>query len=136
VGLWAVLAVKTDSRRTCLAALMDWQGAHPPTSEAIAGHRVAAQGWAHGLTIQKNGGKLLGERSLGLDRIRGLLEVSHRMGGTVILYEGATGLRPASHEEAATLPVLETWGFRYVTRLAERLLIQHRPVPPDAHGGV
>jgi hypothetical protein len=33
---------------------------------------------------------ILGRRDLGLDGIRGLREVTHRGGGTVMVYEGAT----------------------------------------------
>ena len=109
-GRWAcgrVLAVKTQSdayfpgnSRTFLAALMYWQGDQPPTTEAIAGRQVLAQGWAHVRSIQLNGQMILGRRDLGLDGIRGLREVTHRGGGTVMVYEGATPLRPATREEA------------------------------------
>ena len=97
-GRWAcgrVLAVKTQSdahfpgnSRTFLAALMCWQGDERPTAEAIAGQQVLAQGWAHVRSIQLNGQMILGRRDLGLDGIRGLREVTHRGGGTVMVYEG------------------------------------------------
>src|SRR5689334_9354260 len=84
-GRWAcgrVLASKTESdsyfpgnSRAFLAALMEWEGDDPPTAEGIAGYQVVAQGWAHVLTIQKNGGQILGERHLDLDGIRGLRQV-------------------------------------------------------------
>ena|SRR5665647_44358 len=41
--------------RLFLAALMSWQGDQAPSADAIAGHQVIAQGWAHVVTIQKNG---------------------------------------------------------------------------------
>jgi len=117
-GRWAcgrVLAVKAESdayfpgnRRTFLAALMDWEGDQPPTPEGIAGGRVVAQGWAHVRTIQLNGRLILGCRDLRLDGIRGLREVTHRGGGTVMVYEGPAALRPATREEAATMPVFST----------------------------
>ena len=134
-GRWAcgrVLAVKNrpdayfpGNTRTFLAALMDWESAQPPSGIAIAGHRLLAQGWAHVLTIQRNGKRVLGERSLELDGVRGLREVTHRAGGMVMLYEGATPLRPATREEAATLPVLSTWGSTFITALAERHFAEH-----------
>jgi len=34
---------------------MSWQGDQAPSADAIAGHQVIAQGWAHVVTIQKNG---------------------------------------------------------------------------------
>ena len=75
---------------------MDWEGDEPPTAEAIAGRQVLAQGWAHVRSIQRNGRVILGCRDLGLDGIGGMREVTHRGGGTVMLYEGATPVRPAT----------------------------------------
>ena len=137
-GRWAcgrVLAVKAGSdsyfpgnSRTFLAALMHWEGDEPPTAEDIAGRQVLAQGWAHVGSIQRNGRVILGCRDLGLDGIRGLREVTHRGGGTVMLYEGATPLRPATREEAATMPVFSTWGLKVISVLAERLFVKRQPL--------
>jgi len=137
-GRWAcgrVLAVKTQAdayfpgnSRMFLAALMGWQGDEPPAAEAIAGGQVLAQGWAHVKSIRLNGQVILGCRDLGLDGIRGLREVTHRGGGTVILYEGAVPLRPATAEEAASMPVLSTWGLTVISVLAERLFVKHLPL--------
>lgn len=142
-GRWAcgrVLAVRSDSgayfpgnTRMFLAGLMDWVGERPPTAEAIAGHELIEQGWAHVRAIQRNGGQVLGERPLEMDGIRGLRKVTHRVGGTVMLYEGAVPLRPASREEAATLPVLETWGFGFIAKLAERRFVERPPNPVHPH---
>jgi hypothetical protein len=137
-GRWAcgrVLAVKTradayfpGNRRMFLAALMGWHGDEPPTAGAIADREVLAQGWAHVKSIQLNGQMILGCRDLELDGIRGLREVTHRGGGTVMLYEGAIPLRPATAEEAATIPVLSTWGLTVISVLAERLFVKHLPL--------
>jgi hypothetical protein len=107
---------------------MDWAGDEPPTAERIAGGRVVAQGWAHVRSIQLNGRLVLGCRDLRLDGIRGLREVTHRGGGTVMLYEGATPLRPATRQEAATMPVLSTWGFKVISGLAEHLFVKRLPL--------
>lgn len=130
-----VLAVKTKSdayfpanSRTFLAALMHWEGNEPPAAEAIAGRQVLAQGWAHVRSIQRNGRVILGCRDLELDGIRGLREVTHRGGGTVMLYEGATALRPATRDEAATIPVFSTWGLNVISVLAERLFVKRQPL--------
>ena len=141
-GRWAcgrVLAIKKKSdqyfpgnSRTFLAALMDWEGDEPPTADDISGHEVVAQGWAHVLTIQNNGRLILGHRDLALDGIRGLRRVTHRGGGTVMLYEGATPLRPATRDEAATMPVFGTWGFKVISVLAERLFVTRLPLSADA----
>lgn len=137
-GRWAcgrVLSVKTEAddyfpgnSRLFLAALMSWQGDQAPSADAIAGHQVIAQGWAHVVTIQKNGERLLGDRDLELDGIRGLREVTHRGGGTVMIYEGATPLRSATKEEAATMPVFSTWGLKVISLLAERAFVEGVPL--------
>jgi hypothetical protein len=137
-GRWAcgrVLAVQTEpdayfpgNSRTFLAALMHWEGDEPPTAETIAGRQVLAQGWAHVGSIQRNGRVILGCRDLGLDGICGLREVTHRGGGTVMLYEGATPVRPATRDEAATMPVFSTWGLNVISVLAERLFVKRQPL--------
>jgi Immunity protein 26 len=107
------------SRMIFLAALMDWVGDAPPTQDELIGRNVIAQGNAHVRTIRQTGGVVLGCRALHLDRITGLREVTHRGGGTVYLYEGATRLRAATREEAASLQVRGTWGFNVIRLLAE-----------------
>ncbi len=101
-------------------AVLDWDGDEPPSAETIAGGQVVAQGWAHILTIRKDGRLVLGHRDLAFDGIVGLREGTHRSGGTVLLHEGATPLRPATSEEAASMPVLSTWGLRVISAPANR----------------
>ena len=143
-GRWAcgrVLAVKTKAdayfpgnSRMFLAALMGWHGDEPPAAEAIADRQVLAQGWAHVKSIRLNGQLILGCRDLELDGIRGLREVTHRAGGTVMLYEGAIALRPATAEEANAMPVLSTWGFNVISVLAERLFVKRLPLAGQGAG--
>ncbi|HEX4983649.1 MAG TPA: hypothetical protein VFV63_18220, partial [Ilumatobacteraceae bacterium] len=130
-----VLAVKRESdayfpgnSRIFLAGLMGWDSDDPPTADGLIDSVLVAQGWAHIVTIQRNGGQILGHRDLALDGIRGLREVSHRGGGTVMLYEGATAVRPATVEEAAVMPVMSTWGYKVISVLAERLFVQRLPL--------
>jgi len=111
------------NRRLFLAGLVDWVGVAPPDAESIAGAVLLDNGMAHVKTIQETGGQILGVRSLDLDGVTGLLRVSHRSGGTVYVYEGAVRLRVATREEAATLPVLATWGYRSIVHKAERAFI-------------
>lgn len=138
-GRWAcgrVLAVKTEDdayfhgdSRTFFAALMDWSGDRPPTADALAGRPILTQGWAHVRAIQHNGQFVLGYRPLDLDGIRGLLAVSHRSGGTVMLYEGAAPLRPATRAEAASMPILGTWGIGVVSAVTEQVFVKGLPLP-------
>jgi hypothetical protein len=48
-------------RRMFLAGLLDWTSSMPPTSTAIAGHRIKDRGYAHIKAITENGGDILGE---------------------------------------------------------------------------
>jgi hypothetical protein len=102
---------------------MDWSGEAEPTVEAIAGSNVIAQGNMNVITLKDTQSKVLGYRDLFLDDISGLLQISHRSGGTVWLYEGATRLRPATIDERQNLPLLGTWGRRFIQKLAEKYLV-------------
>lgn len=83
--------------RIFLAGLMDWSGDEPPTAQAIAGHKLLEQGRTHVAAITDTGSKILGQRDLELDGLPGLLQVSHRGGGTVWLSraEEASAPQPA-----------------------------------------
>jgi hypothetical protein len=111
------------------AALVDWVGDEPPTADGIAGASLLEQGNAHVKTIRRNGQFLLGHRDLALDGIVGLRTVTHRAGGVVYLYEGARRLRPATREEAASLPVMSTWGFKVITVIAEKVFVRGEALP-------
>jgi hypothetical protein len=111
--------------RIFLAGLMDWSGSGPPTSEAIAGCGILAQGSMHVVAIRDTGSLIIGQRDLELDGITGLQEISHRAGGTVWLYEGGLRLRPATAEERRTMPVMSGWGRRFIQILAEKHFVHH-----------
>lgn len=108
---------------------MDWSGPEPPTSDNIAGTALLDNGLAHVKTIQAHGRWILGWRSLEEDSITGLSKLSHRAGGTVYVYQGATRLRPATPDEQHHLAVLSTWGYSVIHRLAERRFVQGLPLP-------
>jgi hypothetical protein len=113
--------------RIFLAGLMDWFGDEPPTAQAIAGHKLLDHGLAHVAAITDTGSKILGQRGLGQDGLSGLLQVSHRGGGTVWLYEGGRRLRAATAQERQALPVMSVWGRRVIVLLAERHLVRREP---------
>lgn len=119
----------TGSSKTFFAGLMDWVGLHPPTAETISGCQLLANGVAHILTVRANGRFILGRRDLAEDGIVGLRSVSHRLGGTPYVYEGARRYRPATRDEAATLPLISNWGYRVVARLAEHSFVTGRRLP-------
>ena len=110
-----------------LAGLMDWSGNDPPTAQAIAGHKLLEQGRAHVAAITDTGSTILGQRDLEPDALRGLLQVSHRGGGTVWLYEGGRRLRAATGQEQQTLPVMPVWGRQVIVLLAGRHLARREP---------
>jgi len=111
--------------RIFLAGLMDWSGSGPPTSEAIAGCGILAQGRMHVAAISDTPSVILGRRDLELDGLTGLREVSHRGGGTVWLCQGGQRLRPATADECRTLPVMSVWGRRVMQVLAETRFVHH-----------
>ena len=113
--------------RIFLAGLMDWSGYEPPTAQANAGCKLLEQGRVHVAAITDTGSKILGHRDLGQDGLSGLLQVSHRGGGTVWLYEGGKRLHTATRQEQQTLPVMSVWGRRVVVLLAERHLLRREP---------
>lgn len=107
---------------------MDWVSEAPPGFESLAGAGdLIDNGEAHIKAITETGGEILGIRPLDADGIEGLIRVSHRAGGTVHLLRGATRLRAATAEEAATLPVLATWGYRSITVKAEARFVGRGP---------
>lgn len=111
------------NNRIFVAGLMNWTGDHPPDSEAIADSELIAQGSMHVIGLTDSGSQILGRRALELDGISGLLELSHGGGGTVWLFRGGARLRPASDEEQRTLPIMSSWGRRYIVALANDLLL-------------
>lgn len=113
--------------RIFLAGLMDWSGDEPPTARAIAGCKLLEQGRVHVAAVTDTGSKILGQRDLELDGLSGLLQVTHRGGGTAWLYEGGKRLRAATGEERQTLPVMSVWGRRVIVLLAERHLRRRAP---------
>ncbi|MET9312999.1 hypothetical protein ABZX12_14305 [Kribbella sp. NPDC003505] len=50
------------------------------------------------------------------------------MGGTVGLYRDGRMVRAGTADEARDLPVIGTWGFAFIVRVAERAFVDHKPV--------
>jgi hypothetical protein len=113
------------SRMLFLAGLLDWVGDTPPTSRAIEGASLMAQGFAHIKAITTTGAAILGQRDLDADEIVPALWRSHEAGGTVWIYEGARRLRPATSADRE-LPVMSTWGYSVITVLAEQRFVGTR----------
>ena len=59
----------SGGRTRFIAAILDWVGGSPPSSEAIAGSPVLSVGNAHVRLISFDGGAILGERPLAADGI-------------------------------------------------------------------
>ena len=60
---------RTGGRTRFIAAILDWVGDSPPSSEAIAGSVVLNVGNAHVRLVSFGGGAILGERPLAADSI-------------------------------------------------------------------
>ena len=65
----AVPAFGPRDRKGIVVGLMDWVGAAPPTSDAIAGCVVVAEAKARFEAIVNTGGAVLGNRPLAVDGI-------------------------------------------------------------------
>jgi hypothetical protein len=114
-----------------LAGLIRWVGEKPPNSDSIAGARLLSQGFAHLLTIRENGRSVLGRRPLESDWLVPYRWRSHEGGADVWVYEGARRLRPATGDDFS-LPVMSHWGYRFISRVAERVLVKGVELPVDA----
>jgi len=87
--------------RIFLAGLVDWSGPGRPTSEAIAGRGLLAQGRMHVLAIRETGSLILWQRDLELDAITGLREVSHHGGARCGSTRAASGSALPPRKRAA-----------------------------------
>jgi hypothetical protein len=124
-GCGRVVALKpkhgTGSRFMFLAALLDWIGTSPPTSEHIASCSAIAQGQVHLRSVYETGGQVLGNRPLETDGIEPAFFLSESPGVQCMLLRGYEPLRSATAEEQASLPVFRTWGYLIITHRAEEL---------------
>ena len=68
-GSGRVLRVDSGGRTRFIAAILDWVGDSPPSSDAIAGSPVLKVGNAHVRLVSFGGGVILGERPLAADGI-------------------------------------------------------------------
>ena len=108
----------TGSRVMFLAAVLDWHGEAPPTSEAIAGAKCLAQGQAHLKAITETGGRILGHRPLELDNIEPWEFRGAEFHVNSYMHKG---MQPARLQQPADkcLPVLSTWGYHMPVVIAE-----------------
>jgi hypothetical protein len=81
-----------------------------------------AQGFAHIKAITTTGGEVLGQRDLEADDIVPAAWRSHEGGGTIWVYEGSRRLRAATAADG-DLPVISTWGYSVIVRLAEAMVL-------------
>ena len=105
--------------RLFLAGLLEWTGIELPTAESIAGARLLEQGGAHIRTIPFCKGMIRGYRSLDLDRIVPIPELSEMPTINCWLLSGFDRLRLATLEERKTLYIHSTWGLGVIAILAE-----------------
>ncbi len=114
--------------RMFVAGLLDWVGEQLLAPPSVDDRRLLTWGFGHIKMIGANGGAVFGRRSVPLDQDGALNGVSHRLGGTVGLYQEGRMVRAATPAEARDLPVIGTWGFTYVVRLAEHVFVDGKPI--------
>ena len=101
---------------------MDWHDKKPPTFDSIAAARCLAQGHAHIKVITKSGGAILGHRPLELDLIKPWEFRGAMFHVNSYVYRGLKLLRPQEPSDRS-LPVLDTWGYRVPTIIAEERFV-------------
>jgi hypothetical protein len=117
---------EVGAKRLFLAGVMDWHAEKAPTFDSIAGAQCLAQGHAHLKVITESGGAILGHRPLELDRIKPWEFRGAMFHVNSSVYRGLKPLRPQEPSDRS-LPVLDTWGFRVPTIIAERRFISQAP---------
>ena len=110
--------------RGFFGGVLNWLGDAPPTSEAIAGHKVLEHGVMHIRAITRTGGAILGHRNLALDDIESPVLLSAVGGPDVKLLTGARTIRSARPDELRKYPVLGCWGYLHIQDLAAYRLLE------------
>lgn len=110
-----------SNSRIFVAGLLDWLGPSVPTERDLAGAAVLDWGTAHvkSISLTSDGTGILGAVPT---EFNGVAMVSHRAGGTVAVYVNGEFARPATVDEAQTMPVFGTWGLVYLRGRARFLL--------------
>ena len=111
------------SRVTFLAGLMNWNSPEPPNATIIADAGFLSQGQAHLKAITETGGMILGHRSLEADALNPWLFRSAEFFRNSHVYKGLIKTRPQTPDDDK-LPVLETWGFKFIAALAEKEFVR------------
>jgi hypothetical protein len=112
-------AVPSKSR-AFFGGLQDWIGDSPPTSESIAGTRIARFGVMHIKAITETGGEILGARPLDLDGIElPALHSAWGFGGRLL--HGADAIRDTREDEWGARPTLVYWSYGHIETLGEEL---------------
>jgi len=99
---------------------MDLACKKPPTNEQVNGAQPT-DAWGHAdyRLIEASGALVQGRRDLSIYPLEVEDKVTHRFGGTVWIVNGLERVRPASPEEAASLPVLPGFGLYALVAKAE-----------------
>jgi hypothetical protein len=101
-----------------IGALLDWHGDTPPGPETRTVSSVLKHGQMGIHPISRYGDGVRGHRDLDEYPVSIPETVSHRAGGQVWVLLGTTRVRPATREEAESLPGYSTLGGRFLKTLA------------------
>jgi hypothetical protein len=134
-GVVVRLSAKDDdplvlhNSRTFIAGLLDWVGAAHPTAQSLGGSRLLDWGEAHVKTVATTGGPVLG-RWNGVDSLNAIRKVGSPAGRAlpVPVYRNGLRERLVKRDKALAMPVWGTWGLSYLQKVAERVLIDGKPV--------
>lgn len=115
--------------RTVVLGLIDWVGTELPTAACVERTTVLNWGFAHVKTISEmKDGRILGWAEPDDRLLSDYLRVSHRFGGIVWLYRNGVLVRAATDDERQSLPSMGTWGFKFLSCIAERVFVDGKPI--------
>ncbi|NNM14588.1 MAG: hypothetical protein HKO58_09695 [Gammaproteobacteria bacterium] len=110
---------KKDNR-SFIAGLLNWTGTKKPIGDDLKDCEVLEHGQAHIKSIVETGGEILGKIPWKESRLEIPLSLNESPGRNCMLRRGNEILGKASSKQQKELEVFGTWGFKFISRLAEK----------------
>lgn len=115
-----VLQLVHKDSRTFVAGLLNWTGSIKPFGDELKDCEILEHGQVHVKNIVESSSEILGKISWEQSRLEIPLSLSESPGPSCMLQKGTVILGKASPEQQKELKVFGTWGFRFISRLAEK----------------
>ena len=127
IGIVLDFPDKKENTKHFFAGLLDWIGDMIPTQTVLAQANIKLidQAKAHIKTITFDGQAIVGKIDLDLANIELPFEVScFGYAESTNLLQGFKTIRKSTHEDHKIYGTQGGWGYDYINKLAERLLIK------------